>query len=172
MGRGREGQPAGLGRHAGRLHRQAPRANALEEAKETLEQRVLERTGELREQIEAKDRAHAELAAAQQRLIALSREAGMAEIATGVLHNVGNVLNSVNVSTTLLAGRIRESRVDNLIALIGMLEQHSGDLPEFLGRDPKGRRVLPYLVKLGGHFHAERDDLLKELELQIGRAHV
>jgi signal transduction histidine kinase len=138
---------------------------ALEEAKETLEQRVLERTGELREQIEAKDRAHAELAAAQQRLITLSREAGMAEIATGVLHNVGNVLNSVNVSTTLLAGRIRESRVDNLIALIGMLEQHSGDLPEFLGRDPKGRRVLPYLVKLGGHFHAERDDLLKELEL-------
>lgn len=114
---------------------------ALEEAKETLEQRVLERTGELREQIEAKDRAHAELAAAQQRLITLSREAGMAEIATGVLHNVGNVLNSVNVSTTLLAGRIRESRVDNLIALIGMLEQHSGDLPEFLGRDPKGRRA-------------------------------
>jgi signal transduction histidine kinase len=46
-----------------------------------------------------------------------------------------------------------------------MLEQHSGDLPEFLGRDPKGRRVLPYLVKLGGHFHAERDDLLKELDL-------
>jgi two-component system NtrC family sensor kinase len=46
-----------------------------------------------------------------------------------------------------------------------MLEQHSGDLPEFLGTDPKGRRVLPYLVKLGGHFHAERADLLKELEL-------
>ena len=64
---------------------------ALVEAKETLEQRVLERTSELQEQIEAKDRAHAELAAAQQRLIELSREAGMAEIATGVLHNVGNV---------------------------------------------------------------------------------
>jgi signal transduction histidine kinase len=138
---------------------------ALEEAKETLEQRVLERTGELREQIEAKDRAHAELAATQQRIIKLSREAGMAEIATGVLHNVGNVLNSVNVSTTLVAGKIRESRVDNLVALIGMLEEHSGNLPEFLGTDPKGRRVLPYLVKLGGHFHAERADLLKELEL-------
>jgi signal transduction histidine kinase len=126
---------------------------------------VLERTGELREQIEAKDRAHAELAATQQRFIKLSREAGMAEIATGVLHNVGNVLNSVNVSTTLVAGRIRESRVDNLVTLIGMLEQHSSDLPEFLGTDPKGRRVLPYLVKLGSHFHSERDDLLKELEL-------
>lgn len=138
---------------------------ALEEAKKTLEQRVLERTGELQQQIEAKDRAHVELATAQQRLIELSREAGMAEIATGVLHNVGNVLNSVNVSTTLVAGKIRESRVDNLVALIGMLEAHSSDLPEYLGTDPKGRRVLPYLVKLGGHFHAERDDLLKELEM-------
>lgn len=138
---------------------------ALEEAKATLEQRVLERTGELREQIEARDRAHAELAATQQRFMKLSREAGMAEIATGVLHNVGNVLNSVNVSTTLVAGKIRESRVDNLVALVELLEQHSGDLPEFLSLDPKGQRVLPYLSKLGSHFHAERDDVLRELEL-------
>lgn len=138
---------------------------ALIDAKQTLEQRVIERTRELQEQIAAKDRAHSELAAAQQRLIELSREAGMAEIATGVLHNVGNVLNSVNVSTSLVAGRIRESRVDNLVALIGMLEQHSDDVSGFLANDPKGQRVLPYLTKLGGHFQAERDGLLQELEM-------
>jgi signal transduction histidine kinase len=139
--------------------------SALVEAKETLEQRVLDRTGELQEQIEARDRAHADLAAAQQRLIELSRRAGMAEIATGVLHNVGNVLNSVNVSTSLIAGKIRESRVDNLVALIHMLEQHSGDLPQFLTADPKGQRVLPYLAKLGDHFQSERNGWLEELEL-------
>ncbi|MGO9896410.1 MAG: ATP-binding protein [Bryobacteraceae bacterium] len=137
---------------------------ALVEAKETLEQRVIERTRELQEQIETKDRAHAELAAAQQRLMELSRQAGMAEIATGVLHNVGNVLNSVNVSTSLVAGKIRESRADNLVALTRMLERHSGDLPEFLATDPKGRRALPYLVKLGEHFQEERASLLKEVE--------
>jgi signal transduction histidine kinase len=137
---------------------------ALVEAKETLEQRVIERTRELREQIEAKDRAHADLAAAQQRLMELSRGAGMAEIATGVLHNVGNVLNSVNVSTSLVAGKIRESRVENLVGAIHMLEQHSDDLPAFLENDPKGQRVLPYLAKLGGHFRAERESLLTELE--------
>jgi len=137
---------------------------ALEEAKETLEQRVIERTRELREQIEAKDRAHADLAAAQQRLIELSREAGMAEIATGVLHNVGNVLNSVNVSTSVVAGKVRESRVENLVAAIQMLAEHSEDLTDFVEKDPKGRRVLPYLAKLGGHFRSERDSLLGELE--------
>jgi len=139
-------------------------ATALVEAKETLELRVIERTRELREQMEARDRAHADLAAAQQRLMELSREAGMAEIATGVLHNVGNVLNSVNVSTSLVAGKIRESRADNLVALIHMLENHSGDLSEFLAHDAKGQRVLPYLAKLGGHFQSERDGLLTELE--------
>ncbi|QOY91935.1 HAMP domain-containing protein [Paludibaculum fermentans] len=138
---------------------------ALIDAKQTLEQRVIERTRELQEQIAAKDRAHSELAAAQQRLMELSREAGMAEIATGVLHNVGNVLNSVNVSTSLVAGKIRESRVDNLVALIGMLEQHSTDVSSFLASDPKGQRVLPYLVKLGGHFKSERDGILQELEM-------
>ena len=139
--------------------------SALVEAKETLEQRVLDRTGELQEQIEARDRAHADLATAQQRLIELSRAAGMAEIATGVLHNVGNVLNSVNVSTSLVSGKIRELRVDNLVALIHMLEQHSGDLPEFLTADPKGQRVIPYLAKLGDHFQSERNGWLEELEL-------
>jgi signal transduction histidine kinase len=104
------------------------------------------------------------LAEAQERLMTLSRQAGMAEIATGILHNVGNVLNSVNVSTALVAGRIRESRVGKLVSLIHMLEEHSGDLQEFLAKDPKGQHVLPYLAKLGAHFQSERDDLLAELE--------
>jgi signal transduction histidine kinase len=137
---------------------------ALVEAKETLEQRVNERTSQLQEQIEAKDRAHAQLAAAQQRMMELSRAAGMAEIATGVLHNVGNVLNSVNVSTSLVVEKVRQSRVENLVAAVQMLEQHPGDLPAFLASDPKGQRVLPYLSKLGGHLRSERQSLLTELE--------
>jgi signal transduction histidine kinase len=106
-----------------------------------------------------------QLAEAQEHLMALSRQAGMAEIATGILHNVGNVLNSVNVSATLVFGRIQESRVDKLVSLIHMMEEHAGDLQEFLAKDPKGQRVLPYLAKLGEHFQSDRDDLLAELQL-------
>lgn len=139
--------------------------SALEDAKQTLEQRVVERTMELQDEIAAKDRAHSELAAAQQRMIELSREAGMAEIATGVLHNVGNVLNSVNVSSSLVAGKLRESRIGNLVSLIEMLRDHEHDMPVFLQSDPKGQRVVPYLMKLGSHFQQEREGLMKELEL-------
>ena len=41
-----------------------------------------------------------ELEKLNKQLVDTSRQAGMAEVATGVLHNVGNVLNSVNVSAS------------------------------------------------------------------------
>jgi signal transduction histidine kinase len=129
---------------------------------------VAERTRELHEQVNAKERARAELVEAQQRLIELSRQSGMAEVATNVLHNVGNVLNSVNVSATVVANRVKDSRVDKLVALVDMLQQHSDGLEEFLRRDPKGQRVLPYLDKLGSHMQQERQLLLKELEVLTG----
>jgi signal transduction histidine kinase len=138
------------------------------EANENLEHRVLERTHELEKQVKAKEEAYAQLAEAQQHLMSLSRQAGMAEVATGVLHNVGNVLNSVNVSATIVANKIRESRIGNLAALTGMLMEHSGELPDFLTHDPKGQRVVPYLAKLGSHLKDERQVMLRELELLTG----
>jgi len=57
--------------------------------------------------ITARKRAEAELAAAHQRLVETSRRAGMAEVAAGVLHNVGNVLHSVTQSVAHLNERLR-----------------------------------------------------------------
>ncbi|MFB3778418.1 MAG: ATP-binding protein [Bryobacteraceae bacterium] len=146
---------------------------ALLEAKQTLEQRVLERTRELRELVAAKDRANAQLAEAQQRLVEISRMSGMAEVATGVLHNVGNVLNSVNVSATLCAERLQKLRADNLAAAVGLLQEHAGNLDGFLTRDPKGERLLPYLAKLGSHFQENRRILSEELDqLRVHVSHI
>jgi PAS domain S-box-containing protein len=97
----------------------------------------------------------------RKRVEELSRLSGMAEVATGVLHNVGNILNSVNVTATLLAGKIGELRIRNLVSLTELLEQHSGDLKEFINRDPRGQRVIPYLSKLGKHFEEERRSMLE-----------
>src|ERR1017187_3706624 len=63
-----------------------------------------------------------------------------------------------------MAGKIRESRVENLTALVNMLYEHQGRLDEYLANDAKGSRVLPYLAKLGTHFTQERQSLLAELE--------
>lgn len=131
-------------------------------AKDELEQRVAERTLELRDQIAAKDKAHSELQQAQQRLIELSRISGMAEVATGVLHNVGNVLNSINVSATLISDRMNSLRIDQLNKIATMLNEKNGDLAEFLATDPQGQRIVPYLVKLSQHLQDERGEISKE----------
>ncbi len=124
----------------------------------------LSRLQEEKDHVRDKEEAFAQLAEAQQGLISLSRQAGMAEVAAGVLHNVGNVLNSVNVSATLVANKIRESRVTNLIALTVLLEEHSGNLTDFLSSDPKGQRVVPYLAKLASCLGEEQQMMLQEVE--------
>src|SRR5438309_86829 len=101
----------------------------------------------------------------QQKLLETSRMAGMAEVATGVLHNVGNVLNSVNVSATLVADKIKKSKISNFSRAAGMLREHESDLGGFLTSDPKGRQLPVYLSQLAEHLTAEQSSLLQELDL-------
>jgi C4-dicarboxylate-specific signal transduction histidine kinase len=88
----------------------------------------------------------------------------MAEVATGVLHNVGNTLNSVNISTTLVTDQLRRSRVSGLAKATGLLREHTADLPSFLTGDPQGQQLPPYLIAVADQLVEERDTLLKEMQ--------
>ena len=108
--------------------------------------------------------AEAELAQTHQQLLEVSRRAGMAEVATGVLHNVGNVLNSVNVSATLIADHVRESKAANLAKVAALFREHEADLAAFLATDPRGRQVPGYVMALAEHVAHEQAGSLRELE--------
>jgi len=110
-------------------------------------------------------RAEEELRVAHQQLLDASRQAGMAEVATGVLHNVGNVLNSVNVSATLAADHLRHSKAANLAKVCELLDQNKADVGAFLTSDPKGRIIPAYLGTLAGNLAEERTAVLAELNL-------
>jgi len=101
---------------------------------------------------------------AQRDIVDASRAAGMAEVATGVLHNVGNVLTSVNVSAGVIASTLHQSKVESLGRLAALLEEHAPRLGEFLTVDAKGRRVPELLAALATQAVAERDRLLGEIE--------
>ena len=92
-----------------------------------------------------------------------SRTAGMAEVATGVLHNVGNVLTSLNVSANVIATSLHHSKADTLGKLATLLTDHANDLGTFLANDPKGRRVPDFMESLASHWVEERDRLLGEI---------
>lgn len=128
-----------------------------------LEQRVADRTAQLSNEVAEHKQAKVALETAQRQLIDTSREAGMAEVATNVLHNVGNVLNSVNVSAAVLMESLRKSKCSNLAKIATLLREHASDLAGFLTADPRGRQLPDYLIDLSQFLAEERNTLLAEL---------
>jgi signal transduction histidine kinase len=123
--------------------------NELQMANERLEQRVEERTRKLLE--------------AERELVDAARMAGMAEIATNVLHNVGNVLNSVNVSADLITRKLVASKTLGLAKAVNMMNEHAQDLGQFMTHDEKGKLLPVYLNQLVGSIATEQSGIIDEL---------
>jgi len=121
-------------------------------------------TGIVRDITEIKD-AQLKLDATNKQLLQASRQAGMAEVATGVLHNVGNVLNSVNVSATLIAERLSNSKVTGLGKAMELLNSNSADLAAYLTANEKGKQIPAYLTSVTRRLLEEQAELLREISL-------
>lgn len=109
----------------------------------------------------------ARLESLHRQLVEASRHAGMAEVATSVLHNVGNVLNSVNISASVVADRVKHSAAGKLELVAAMLREHQSDLAHFLTTDEKGRKLVDYLESLTSHLATEKTGLIEELECLV-----
>jgi PAS domain S-box-containing protein len=106
----------------------------------------------------------AQLDQLNRQLMGTSRLAGMAEVATGVLHNVGNVLNSLSVSATAVADRLRRSKITNLRRATALLREQNGRLAEFLTSDPKGKVLPEYLQTVTDQLSVEHKQMLAKME--------
>ncbi len=135
----------------------------LRQTHDLLEAKVQERTAELRAQIAEREKVQQEVERVHRELMEISRQAGMAEVATGVLHNVGNVLTSLNVSATLLHDRIADSKIAWVAQLRDLLRDQAGHLGDFIANDPRGRQVPGFVDTLASHLAAEQRELLGEL---------
>ncbi len=120
---------------------------------------VEETNDRLREEMEERERAQSQLAALQAELVQAARKAGMSEVAAGVLHNVGNVLNSINVSAFGLRDRLQRSKAERVLIAANRLRDHQADLARYLADDPKGRLLPDYLAETAKE-QLERDQLL------------
>ncbi|MFL5354143.1 two-component system sensor histidine kinase NtrB [Archangium sp.] len=117
--------------------------------------------------------AEARLGEMHRSLLDVSRQAGMAEMATGVLHNVGNALNSVNVSVNVLSERLHQSRLAGLRKATELMGANAQDLGGFFTRDPRGQQLPAYLQALTHQLTGERSELLEEVHtLQKSVEHI
>jgi C4-dicarboxylate-specific signal transduction histidine kinase len=145
----------------GLQHRDAKLASHRVQLEDEVERRTAELSKanqRLQEEIHERERGEEERAKLHRQLIEASRHAGMAEVATNVLHNVGNVLNSVNVSCSLIAEKIQDSRIEAVAKAAELLAGHVEALPP----GSVGRKLPEYLAVLALHLTKEREDLLVE----------
>nr|WP_320014876.1 AAA family ATPase [uncultured Desulfobacter sp.] len=140
-----------------------------------LEQRVFKRTAELEQanaslvianaelsrEIKQRKQAQKERDAMQAELRAAARASGQAEIAVGVLHNVGNVLNSVNITATGMRDRIHDSKSNYLSDIANLLleKKETGELGEFLSASEQGRKIPAFINQLAVSLEKDRQDL-------------
>ncbi|MEK9142938.1 MAG: ATP-binding protein [Nitrospirota bacterium] len=122
-------------------------------------------------EMDQRKKAEAEKEKLYQQLMNASRQAGMADVASSVLHNVGNVLNSINVSTDTLLKTLKKPMVGDVCRIASLFHEHQSNLQEFLTADPKGKQIPSYLglvaESLSGSHQAiqgELDSLVKKVD--------
>lgn len=153
------------------------RSRALETVNEELvtlnrelEDRVAQRTRSLSDANSKLTASLNELHATQRALVEASRRAGMADVATSVLHNVGNTLNSVSVSATMISKNVDRRNSEDLVRLVTMLDQHRDDLPAFLETSKKGGMIIDFLRAFGTNMdetNKQVSDECKDLQRHI-----
>lgn len=113
------------------------------------------------------------LAQSRAAVVNAARAAGMSEIATGVLHNVGNVLNSVNVSAALVAEKTKNSGISDLRLAMQTVRETEGDLAAFVNHDPRGKYLYPLLTSLTDQLTNDQDQITQEVRsLTEGIQHI
>lgn len=121
---------------------------------------------------ERKD-AEAKIAALNSKLILAARRAGMADIVNGILHNIGNILNSVITSVAITQERTEQSHAAKMMNLIQLINNQKNNLENFLKNNDKNLKILEYIMILGKSWAEENSALLNELnELNKNISHI
>ncbi|MEN8189435.1 MAG: ATP-binding protein [Thermodesulfobacteriota bacterium] len=108
-----------------------------------------------------------EHARTMEKLLDTSRLAGKAEVATEVLHNVGNTLNSISVSSEQIWEIVRKSSSRTLPGIVDLIQLHTANIGDFISQDPRGKKLPAYFIKLSEQLTREQEDLSKEINRQL-----
>lgn len=117
-------------------------------------------------ELRARVRAALRMRRTQAQLREKAHESGMAMIATGVLHNVGNTLTGIAVSASLIHDKLRKFPLGKLRKVAQLMqEQHAQD-PSAPGASDASVGALPdFVARLSEHLEAGQKALLKDAEI-------
>ena len=119
---------------------------------------------ELQAEMDERKRMEVEVETSNTELFFASRKVAAAELATSVLHNMGNLLKSVNVTASILSDQVKQSKIANVVHAGVLIREHAADLGDFMARDPRGQKLPQYIAELANHLAEEQTLLSGELE--------
>ena len=109
-------------------------------------------------------RSAEKLAAAQEALVEAAHQAGMSEIATDILHNIGNIVNSIATSASELHRLGDRSKIGALEKVNALLRENESKLSEFLSNDSKGQKVPSFINSLTGNLVKEKENAQEQVK--------
>lgn len=95
-------------------------------------------------------------------LLESARQAGMAEIAISVLHNIGNILNSACVSAKIIQESTQENYLMKLKTVAEIIKEHNVVNDTFLLTDEKGKLIADYLINIAKELQTENNKIIIE----------
>ncbi len=119
--------------------------------------------------ITSRKQTETKLADVQNQLVDAAHKSGMADMATGVLHNIGNILNSVNLAGEEIHRISGNSKVTGLLKASDMLLENHDDMENFLTQDARGKKLPEYFIKMGKVLNAEINSIQKESKELIAK---
>lgn len=104
------------------------------------------------------DRMVEHLSEYRKKVLDSAHRSGMEEVASEVLHNVGNAVNSASCGVEMLRERLSESKATGLDRAAAMLREQAPRAGEFFTVDPRGPKLISYLIDLNEALKREQID--------------
>lgn len=96
--------------------------------------------------------------------VEFAREAGMRQMATSVIHNIGNVLNTINISITEINEYVSDPKLENLPKVAELITKSKNNISSFIADDPIGRKVPDYIIALAEWWKGEQSKCIATLD--------
>jgi signal transduction histidine kinase len=134
------------------------------------EEELTQANAKLRQEVQERERIQVERDRMHEELMETARKVGMAEIATSVLHNIGNAMNNVTVGLSMLKRLASHQFFTVVDQLQNLVTLHAHDLPDFIQNDERGKKLPSMLTHLGGaakSLQAQQDSEIKRIALSV-----
>ena len=99
---------------------------------------------------------------------------GKLEVVDTILHNIGNAINSVTIGVGTIHEQLaRNELLHRFSALAKAIEAHRDDWIPYLQTDPRGQKVMPFILALAEDFTKQNAQLRQTVERVENRvAHI